>query len=299
MMTSDIQKLLLRDRRLHFISNHRAAFEVEPLYPLEIFDNFVANFDGDCTIEASCKIESDKLIAGRFLIFFLEQFEERLGKILDIFRQVESRADVQINYDLLHKFFGKSFDFSKVKRLTTGVDLRNNLADSSLKMHIVLESYPEKVDTALALDGNTSASLRSIELESVSLIGFDFYLNGRSEIELYTGLAEEQFQQPETQTFLKQIFPPPVLQPLKAADFFYVGLSKANAAPVLYYNLKEQKDLLNYFAINDTAQKVHTFYQHQAILPSMWVGVTQQELQKSRIENIRLYYYQKFSMGNK
>lgn len=294
MITSDIQTLLLRDRRLHFIGSHRAAFEVEPLYPLEIFEDFVAKFDGDCTLEASCKVESDKLLAGRFLIFFFEQFEERLAKIMNFFRQVESRADVQINYDLLQQFLGKAFDFSKVKSLTTGIDLRHNLADSSLKMHIVLENYPEKVDTALALEGNSSDALRPIALQSTSVIGFDFYLDGRSEIELYVELKEERFQQPAIQAALKQSFPPSVLQPLQASDMFGLGLSKANNQPVLYYKLKDQKDLLNYFVINNTAQKVHAFYQHQATLPYMWVGVTQKELQQSRIENVRLYYHQSF-----
>ncbi|MBD2301201.1 DUF5838 family protein [Nostoc sp. FACHB-190] len=293
MMTSDIQTLLLRDRRLHFIGKHRAAFEVEPLYPLEIFENFVANFDGDCAIEASCKVESDKVLAGRFLIFFVEQFEAQLAKILDFFRRVESRVDVKISYDLLQEFLGKKFDFTKVKRITTGIDLRTNLADSSLKIHFILENYPEKVDTALALDGNSSAALRSIALQTVSIIGFDFYLDGRSEIELYAELTEDQFQQPDTQAFLKQIFPPLVLQRLKAADDFLIGLSKANIQPVLYYKLKYQKELLNYFAINDTAHKVHTFYQHQEVY-CMWIGVTQKELEKNKIENVRLYYTQTF-----
>jgi len=294
MITSDIQTLLLRDRRLHFIGSHRAAFEVEPLYPLEIFEDFVAKINEDCGIEASCKVESDKLIAGRFLIFFAEELEDRLAKILDFFRQIESRADVQINYDLLQQFLGKTFDFSKVKRLTTGIDLRHNIADSSLKIHMRLENYPEKVHTAWVLDGNSSAALPWVKLQAVPQIGFDFYLDGRSEIELYAELKEEQFQQPDTQAFLKQIFPLPVLQPLQAADIFHIGLSKANADPVLYYLLKEKKDLLNYFAITDTAQKVHAFYQHQATLPYMWVGVTQKELQQSRIENVRLYYHQSF-----
>lgn len=297
-MNSNIHPtLLLKDRRLHFINAHLKAFEVEPLYPLKIFEDFVSKVDGDCALEASCKVESDKLIAGRFLIFFFEQFEEQLAKILGFFRQVGSRADVQINYNLLQQFLGKTFDFGKVKSLTTGVDLRQNFTDSSLKMHIIIEDYPEKVETALALDGNNYAALRSIGLQFVSTIGFDFYLDGHSEIELYVKLTEKQFQQPDIQAFLKQRFPPSVLQPLKAASLFYIGLSKANADPVLYYQLKDKKDLLNYFTINDTAHKIHAFYQHQPTLPYIWVGVTQQELQKSRIENIRLYYHQIFAVN--
>jgi LynF/TruF/PatF family peptide O-prenyltransferase len=295
MVTSAIQTTSLSDQRLRFIKAHRQAFEVEPsLYPLEIFEDFIAKLDDNSvsSLEASCKIEADKLLAARFLAFINPPFESSLAQALKFYRQVENRVGVRLNYDLLEQFIGKSFDFSKVRRFTVGVDLRQNLADSSLKMHIVLDNYPEKVATALALDGNHySDALRWIALQTVSLVGFDFYLDGRSEIEFYSELTEEQFQQPQIRALLEQSFSPAALEPLKVSDAFYTGLSKANANPVLYYHLKDKKELLNYFAINDMARKVHAFYQHQEVLAAMWVGVAQQELLNSRIDNIRLYYY--------
>ncbi|MDM3859955.1 MAG: DUF5838 family protein [Aphanizomenon gracile PMC644.10] len=291
------QKPLIQQQKLNFINAHLQAFDVEPLYPLEIFKDFVAKNNSISSMEASCKIEADKLLASRFLVFIPQDIERNLSEILTFFRQVESRVNVQINYDLLQKFLGKSFDFSKVGKITTGVDLRPNIADSSLKIHLRLDEHPEKmakIETALALDGNNSHILRWIALQTVPQIGFDFYLNGRSEIELYCELTEEQFKQPDIQTFLQQTFPPSVLQPLKVSQVFHIGLSKDNADPVIYYNLKDKKDLLSYFSINDTAQRVHAFYQHQGTLPQMWVGVAQRELENSMIDNIRLYYYKSF-----
>ncbi|MDB9513174.1 DUF5838 family protein [Kamptonema animale CS-326] len=288
-------KSLTQEQKLHFINAHRQAFDVEPLYPLDIFQDFITKIDGIDTIEASCKIEADKLQAARLYAFSSQEIERKLTEFLTFFRQVESRVDVQLNYDLLEKFLGKSFDFSKVTRISTGVDLRQNIPDSSLKIHIRLDDHPEKlkkiIEAALILDGNSSIAQRWIALQTVHLIGFDFYLNGRSEIELYCELTEKQFQQPDIQSFLKQTFPPFVLEPLKVSSMFFTGLSKDNAEPVLYYCLKDKKDLLSYFSINDTAQRVHAFYQNQPVSSLMWLGVTQGELQKTRIENIRLYYF--------
>lgn len=297
MPISTFQESLIQEQKLHFINAHRQAFDVEPLYPLDIFQDFITKIDGIDTMEASCKIEADKLQAARFLAFSSQQIERKLAEILTFFHQVENRVDVQINYDLLKRFLGKSFDLSKVPRITTGVDLRPNIADSSLKIHLRLDDHPEnlkKIEAALTLDGNNSVAQHWIALQTVHLIGFDFYLNGRSEIELYCELTEEQFQQPDIQSFLKQTFPSFVLEPLNASSAFYTGLSKDNANPVLYYNLKDKKDLLSYFSINDTAQRVHAFYQNQPVISHMWVGVAQGELQKTRIENIRLYYYKSF-----
>jgi LynF/TruF/PatF family peptide O-prenyltransferase len=295
---STVQESLIREQKLHFINAHRQAFEVEPLYPLDIFQDFITKIDGIDLIEASCKIEADKLQAARFLAFYSQQIERKLPEILTFFRQVENRVDVQINYDLLKRFLGKSFDLSKIPKITIGVDLRPNIADSSLKIHFRIDDYPEKIETALALDGNNSVALRWIALQTVPQIGFDFYLNGRSEIELYCELRDDQFQQPDIQAFLKQTFPPFVLEPLKVSSAFHIGLSKDNAEPVLYYYLKDKKDLLVYFSINDTAQRVHAFYQNQPVLSKMWVGVAQGELQKTKIENIRLYYYKKIIINH-
>lgn len=300
-MTSIIQASSLREQRLKFIKAHQTAFEVESLYPLEIFENFIAQLDDAVVsaLEASCKIEADRLWAARFLAFINPPFETSLALALQFYRQVEARADVQLNDDLLQQFLGASFDFSKVHRFTIGVDLRENLADSSLKMHLILADYPEKIATALALDGkNYSDTFRWIATQTVHLIGFDFYLDGRSEIELYAALSEQQFHQPPVRSLLEQSFSSAVLKPLQGSDQFYTGLSRANADPVLYYHLKNKKDLLSYFAVNETAQQAHAFYQHQTVLPEMWVGVTQSELEKSRIDQIRLYYYQSFQVQN-
>lgn len=297
MIVAEIQKNSLKEQRIQFIRNHQQAFDVEPIYPLRLFEDFVMEVEGDCNIEASCKIELDKLIASRFMLFFKDQSQEWqkcLAQSLAFFQQVENRVGVQLDYSLLQKFLGHNFDFSKLEVLSAGLDLRTNLADSSLKIHIRIKDYPEKLQTAFVLsDGAADSDYLS---EFVELIGFDFYFNGKSEIEIYAELQEDDFFRPETINLVWRHFPDSVLKPLQGSNVFFTGLSKANNNPVLYYHLNNRQDLTNYFKINDTAQRVHSFYQHQDILPNMWVGTTQKELEKTRIENIRLYYYKFFKM---
>jgi len=297
MIADVIQKDRIKEQKLQFIRNHQQAFDVEPIYPLPLFEDFVMSVEGDCSIEASCKIELDKLIASRFVLFFkdkAQQWQKYLHQSLTFFSQVETQVGVQIDYSLLQQFLGYNFNFSKVTVLSTGIDLRNNLSESSLKMHIRIEDYPEKLETAFALSDNTANSHYLGDF--VSLIGFDFYFNGNSEIEIYAEVQEKDFFRPEINNLVWQHFPKTALEPLKASNLFFTGLSKANNNPVLYYHLKNKQDLVNYFKLNDTAQRVHSFYQHQDILPYMWVGTAQKELEKTRIENIRLYYYKSFKM---
>ncbi|MFM7353798.1 MAG: DUF5838 family protein, partial [Microcystis aeruginosa] len=268
MIVADIQKKSLKEQRLQFIRNHQQAFDVEPIYPLRLFEDFVMGVEGDCTLEASCKIELDKLIASRFLLFFkdkAQEWQKYLAQSLAFFQQVENRVGVQLDYSLLQRFLGDNFDFSKLEVLSAGIDLRTNLADSSVKMHTRIKEYPEKLGTALRLSGDGVSFLKELPSYSINKlipqIGFDFYFDGSSEIELYLEVAEEDFEMPEIKNFLWQRFSKSALEPLKASDMFHLGLSKANISPVLYYNLKDKQDLANYFKLNDTAQRVHSFYQ--------------------------------------
>jgi LynF/TruF/PatF family peptide O-prenyltransferase len=235
MIVADIQKNSLKEQRIQFIRNHQQAFDVEPIYPLRLFEDFVMSVEGDCSIEASCKIELNQLIASRFILFFRDQaqeWEKYLSQSLAFFKQVESRVGVQLDYSLLQKFLGHNFDFSKLEVISAGLDLRKNLDDSSLKMHIRIKDYPEKIQTAFALsDGAADSNHLS---GFVNLIGFDFYFAGKSEIEIYAELQEDDFFKPETINLVWRHFPNSVLKPLQASNLFFTGLSKANHNPVLY-----------------------------------------------------------------
>lgn len=303
---STIKRNFLREQRLHFMRAHQNAFDVNPIFPLQIFEEFVGKVKGDCSIEASCKIENDQLIASRFVLFYFrdvgQAYKKCLQESLNFFSQVENQVQVKLNYDIFQDFLGKDFDWSKVTRLSTGIDLRSNLKESSLKMHLRIKDYPEKVDAALRLSSIDQISwdlLNSLsqfipQTQLIPQIGFDFYLDGRTEIELYLELFEEDFMKPEIQKFLQKRFPKSVLTPLEDSEIFHIGLSQANANPVIYYRLKSKDKLLNHFRLNDAAQRVHSFYHQQETLPHMWVGVAEKELQKTRIENIRLYYFKSF-----
>ena len=114
MIVADIQKSFLKEQRLQFIRNHQQAFDVELIYPLRLFEDFVMGVEGDCSIEASCKIELDKLIASRFMLFFkdkAQEWQKYLAQSLAFFQQVENRVVVQLDYSLLQRFLGDNFDF--------------------------------------------------------------------------------------------------------------------------------------------------------------------------------------------
>ncbi|WP_293123803.1 LynF/TruF/PatF family peptide O-prenyltransferase [Microcoleus sp. bin38.metabat.b11b12b14.051] len=289
--------ILNSEAKLHAIGAHKNAFEIESLYPLDIFEQLVAK-TGECGLEFSCKIERERLYPARFNLSFGQdrKFADSFQQILSFFHQVAGRVGVTINYDLLQEFLGHNFDWSKVEGLQTGVDLRPEIPNSRLKLIFRIKDYPERLETAIALNRDCDTEeFRALLIYSVLVIGFDFFLDGRSEIELYPEIQRADFQRIDVQQRLLQVLSLPALQPLEASNVMMVGFSKANPDnKIVYYSLEDKNNFLNYFSANDLTRKVHAFYQQQPVLKSMWIGLAERELSAGIIQNINLYYNQSF-----
>ena len=310
-LTAVLQQNHLREKRLQFIRAHQEIFDVESVFPLPLFENFVVNAEGDCGIEASCKVEADRLIASRFLLFF-DKIDEavspasKLAKVLNFFNQVENQVGVNVNCNLLYQFVEIPKCLSTATPISCGVDLRTTLSESSLKTHFRLDfldqpvaSILDLIDFALlqsSLDNSSMELLNTFDKyiprhELIPQVGFDFFLNGFTEIELYLEITEEYFKHPQVWRALQDRFSEKILSPLERSDIFHIGLSKANTNPVLYYRLKNKNDFSEYFSPNTTAERVVSFYRQQATLPHMWVAASEQDLEKHKLDNVRLYYY--------
>lgn len=280
-------------QKLHYIGAHKSAFEIDYLYPLDIFEQFVET-TGDCLIECSGKIKQDKLYPARFDLQFSDrQHADNLNAVLNFFSKVEARVDIHFNYELLQQFLGNDFNFSKVQSILTGVDLRHKLSESRLKLFIRIGDYPDKIALAKQLHGHNPELERLIRYDTLH-IGFDFNFDGRSAIELYPEVRKNEFKQIKVRQKLEEILSPEALKPLAVSEMMGVGFSQANKANVLYYFLENYQEFLDYFPVNDTARRVHNFYLQQQGFKKMWVALSESELIAGRIENINLYYSKAF-----
>ena len=284
--------LLESSKKIYYIGLHKRVFEVENLYPLDVFDNFVEQIEKtskECILESSCKIDRDQLYPARFNIGFALPNLEQLNAVYNLFRQVEARADARVNYSLIQQFFGEDFDFSKMTEFMVGVDLRRELAESKLKLCLTIKDYPEKLKVAIALNGGLDETLEALIVSNSLHMGFDLSLNGGSDIELYPYIRKQEFQQINIQQRLAKVLSTQALQLLPACSRICVGLSKANAEKVVYYYLENFKDFLNYFAANDTARRVHAYYREQPV-KEMCVALAESELLAGTIQKMNLYY---------
>ena len=280
-------------KKNYYIGIHKQAFDVETFYPLDIWEDFVdqiENIAENCVLESGCKIDQDKLYPARFAINCELQNLSQLKVIYKFFQEVESRIDVQINYSLIQDFFGHDFDFSKMVEFAIGVDARRELAESKLKIALTIRDYPEKLETAICLNGGLNRTIENLIMSNSLHLGFDLSLNGKSEMELYPYIRKTKFQQIDVQNRLAEVLSPQALQPLPACSRICVGLSKGNTEKIMYYYLENINDFLNYFTPNDTAYRVHAYYLHQQPIREMCVALPESQLLARKVEKMNLYY---------
>lgn len=287
--------VLKSNKKLYYISAHKHAFEIDNLYPLNLFEGFVERIEKiekpeNCVLESSCKIDHDKLYPVRFNIGFPNNSIKQLHAVMDFFRRVESRVDVKLNLSLFQQFIGNDFKLDKMTDLMLGIDCRRELSDSRLKICLTIEDYPEKQKAAVILNNNIDEVTSNLLISNRLHIGFDFYLNGRSEMELYPHIMQQDFQKLDVQQRLSKVLSPPALQVVPACTRICVGISKANRDKIIYYYLENMGDFLNYFTVNDTARKVHAYYLKQPVV-EMCVALPESELLAgTTIKNLNLYY---------
>ena len=172
-----IQSNKLREQRLQFMRAHQNAFDVDPSFLLSRFEKTVLKIDQTCGIEPSCKVERDRLFAGRFAACgeMGGDWRTTLAQALGFLDTIESQVGFKINRELIEKFLAVHISSHKIVANTLGVDLRPSIEESSVKIHLHIdreEDTEELAKTALALDGGSySPELIQALLKDTHLIG--------------------------------------------------------------------------------------------------------------------------------
>lgn len=262
MMISD-RTMVNINHNLRYINEHKQAFDIEYFYPLDIFENF-AEQTQNWGIECSCKIENDKFYPTRFNFFAKKFTFKEVSLVFELFRRVETRCDVKLDYGTINKFLGNNFDFSKVTKIVTGVDLREDFSASRLKFWFWLDNYPEKLEIAISLLGDRK-DLRLLYVNNSWLVDFDFYLNGKSTIELYPSMSQEELQKADVKLKLAQVLSVPAFNVLDNFSSVLIGFTQTNQDRLIYGYLINPNEFIENLH-NDIANKVNNYYRSKNVL---------------------------------
>jgi LynF/TruF/PatF family peptide O-prenyltransferase len=285
-----LQNNRLKDRRLQFVRTHQEAFDVEPTFPLRLFEEAIQEIEGSCCVESSCKVEGSRLLAGRYEVCNDQgsTWPQSLNHAFKFLDKVESRLGVSINRHSFEKFAAAHSGSRKILNNTIGIHLGSKLQDSSVMLYIHIEpdKDPEELArTAIALDGgHYSDELTQVLIRDTIVIGFELFLDGRSHMELCPGAPAQpgalgsrgKYLTP----YIQKYFSHKVNSIFRESYILMPCFSKAYAMPVLLFLFKNVKD-------------IHGFCQSQDCIADAAVSVTEVELEKTRLENFCFYYDQR------
>jgi LynF/TruF/PatF family peptide O-prenyltransferase len=291
-----------KEKRLRAIREHLEAFDVAPEFPLSLFEQAVVDLDSCSGIEPSCKVEGNRLFAGRFTAF-MENWPRSIEQSLNFLDAVKCRVGISVDRELLDKFLAVHINSNKITSSLVGIDLRSNIKDSSLKVHIRLaedQDCDELVMTAIALDqGSYSPEVIQVLLKDCYMIGFDFFLNGYSVLEFYTCCAGKKplsilgKRGQYLRSYIEKNFSPKIISLANESSVFLVGFSKENKEPVLYFEFDDLKDVKKSFLFNSSGERIYGFCQNNELYGFVSIGVTEKALEKNKLEEFRFYYRRK------
>jgi len=302
-LNSSLQQINLRERRLQFIRTHLEAFDVEPTFPIPLFEQAVLEIEGVCGIESSCKVEGSRLLGGRFEVCndLGRHWPQSLTHAFKLLDKIENRLGVRLNRQSFDRFATAHIGSSKIIDNTIGIHFDSKLEDCSVMIyiHLDLEENPEELArTAIALDGgHYSDELTQVLIRDMAAIGFELFFDGRSHVKLCpTAPAQPgaigtrgKYLTPYIQKYFSQ----KVNSIFRGSFNLMVCFSKAYTQPVLWFYFMKVKEIPKYFLFNSLGERIYDFCQSQSCITNTAVAVTEQELEKNRLENFCFYYNQR------
>jgi LynF/TruF/PatF family peptide O-prenyltransferase len=298
-LISPLQDAQSKEKRLRVIREHLEAFDVEPVFPLSVFEQAVVDLDNCLAVEPSCKVEGNTLFASRFTVS-MKNWPRSIEQSLNFLDAVESRVGISVNRKLLEQFLAVHLNSNKIPASLFGIDLRPNIKDSSLKVHIHLaadQDCDELIMTAIALDqGSYSPEIMQVLLKDCFMIGFDFFLNGYSVLEFYTCCSGKEplpvlgRRGAYLRSYIEKNFPKKIISLVNESAALLVGFSKENTEPVLYFEFDRLEELKKSFLFNSLGERIYGFCQNNRPDGYISIGVTEKALEKNKLEEFRFYY---------
>jgi len=270
-----------------YIQEQQKFFNAAQPFPLDIFQSTI-NTIPDGVLECSCKINKHKIHANRFNLWFPNpNGPEQMNSVMRFFAEVEKRGNFQLNRNLLNQFYMPEFDWSRLRHFAFGVDIREVISESRLKIWFVLRDYPERKEKAIKLHGDNSA-IRKLLFHNEIIAGFDFSFDGRNIIKLYLDIKKEELANEHIRNQLSAVLNPVSLQLLKHAHWLHIYFSDNHKGPVLQFHTTEMETFFNLLP-NKEAQPFRKLCHEKNIGCSIF-AFNEYELQQREIQNWSFYY---------
>ncbi|MBT7903474.1 hypothetical protein HN587_06445 [Candidatus Woesearchaeota archaeon] len=246
---------------------------------LNLFEDFLVQNKLN-SLECSIKYAHDNVFSKRFNIWFKgKNHFQSISNTIKFFNQVENKFNLKLNYDLLKNFFGKEFDLDLFDQVIMGVDFREDLSKSRLKLWVLTLNYG--VMKKLIQFYGINYNLASLPISNQVLLGFDFGFDGSLNNKIYFTYFQELLNQDHTKQVFKNLFSKEFIEVVNYCDLIHISLSGGNGKYIFHFAPCQ----INFFK-----EKFSSSVGYDWNFPLKVFSTSSTEFNSMQIRNYNIYY---------
>jgi len=267
-----------------FKNIYKLNHPVLPYY--EKFLSLISNY----RITPSLLINKNIINSCRFFILFESKYVKlSLDQTLALYKKISKNNNFTLNFQYLQNILSFIPDKSKIQSLFSGIDLRNNMNDSRLKIYFSLKI--KTMDTRLMEYLNIQKNNFLNKSADFIVIGIDFYFNNMSSTKVYYDHTENVLQDQNCREQLNNHFGEHIMSLINESSAFSVCMkNKFDNKTQFNFSLKNPNKILSLFtgpAIKTLAGELPKI--KNAGLKILDICVNKNEISQNNIKQLNVY----------
>ena len=280
------------ENNLNNFEFHINNFNIQESKCLKIFYDYIKLVD-NVHIELSCKVKASELFPCRFNIWYNNNYTTNLNSCIQLIKKYD-QLDYDINIDPSRFFqiINSRFEMNRVGRLILGVDFRENLPDSRIKLWLALKNYPGFIIDILK-QGKFDPYMIKLVQHNMFLFGFDFCFNGNCYLKVYPVLFKQDFANPLIKAVLNRWCSKRSVELMQLCDRFHIGMNEKSKRMVIHFHpfdwlqfIARLNEISHNFVLNQIKDKC----KNRAATGSVFISLLEQEIADNNLVNFNFYY---------
>tara|TARA_Y100000031_G_C8051145_1_gene306234 strand:- start:9 stop:632 length:624 start_codon:yes stop_codon:yes gene_type:complete len=155
--------------------------------------------------------------------------------MLNFLHNVKKKYNL-LNFNIFKEIFNSADDFTKVRDIIFGIDIRENCNESRIKVWIIptIDNY-ELFNKFIKYVKNKDKLVNVIYSNNV-LYGFDFYLNGKCDLKLYAKYNKDIIKNNIVFQKITNLFGRKIAQLFKASNIVEINMKNNNSNSNFNFN---------------------------------------------------------------
>ncbi len=261
---------------------HKSILNILENEYLKLFEDFITKNNDSIFLECSCKKERGSFFGSRFNFWYTDKEHiKNLNNTINFFKAFCGDEAV-VNYGLLNKILNIGVDLNETNKVIGGIDLRDNFQDSRVKLWLEINKKDKETIKNIFrnIDYNEEYLKLLKESSNKFLFGFDFWLNGESNIKTYYWFDEKDL--------IKDTFEGKIKKLVKECHIVHISFNSKELEKTIHFHPKDINsfvDKINSEELKEMINKVIKIDKKTTV-----ISLKEKEIENNKIESFNLYY---------